>query len=316
MRKITAIILVTALVFAICAPFSVSAAPRALNIPKAATAPTFDGVINADEWEGALVVSFNPSDEGVEAISGDLAGLGNNTFHFMWGDEGIYFAVISNGNNDPVTAPTSGGGSYNAGNGVQFNVFTSRDVGGGDLDEAFFFSYHPKTSDGLAEVGEHFVYGSGSGEDVPEAKIAVVFNGNDYTMEGLIATASLAKSTPPIAVALGATLIWNNVIMFTDGDGAQGLAYDGSWFAGTDATAYTLVADLAGIGSVVVEEEAPPAVEEEVPAVGGGDEAPEPPPVQRPPSVNTGDAGMIALIALMASAAFGIVVVLRKKAVR
>ena len=47
-------------------------------------------------------------------------------------------------------------------------------------------------------------------------------------------------------------------------------------------------------------------------AAGGGDEAPEPPPVQRPTAPTTGDAGIIALIAFMASAVFGIVVVLRK----
>jgi len=50
-------------------------------------------------------------------------------------------------------------------------------------------------------------------------------------------------------------------------------------------------------------------------AAGGGDAAPEPPPVQRPPSTNTGDAGVITLVALIAAAIAGIVI-FRKKTAR
>jgi len=60
----------------------------------------------------------------------------------------------------------------------------------------------------------------------------------------------------------------------------------------------------------------PPVVEEEAPpAVGGGDAAPEPPviaPTPAPAAPQTGDAGMIAVVALLAVAAAGIVV-FRKK---
>jgi len=63
----------------------------------------------------------------------------------------------------------------------------------------------------------------------------------------------------------------------------------------------------------------PPAVEEEAPAaVGGGDSAPEPPPIPVPgpaAAPQTGDAGMIALVALLAIAA-ACVVVFRKKSVK
>ena len=72
-------------------------------------------------------------------------------------------------------------------------------------------------------------------------------NGNDYTMEGLIPTAALAKSDIPIKVASGAVLLWSNVIMFTDDGGAQGLASDAGWFSAEDCNAYTLVDTLAGI---------------------------------------------------------------------
>ncbi|MCL1792403.1 MAG: hypothetical protein FWG34_00885 [Oscillospiraceae bacterium] len=252
MKKFLSIILVVVLAFSMCVPFAVSAAdPRSYKVPKAATAPTLDGNINADEWKGALVVELKKGDADLFVASGDGDFFGGAVFQFMWADEGIYFSVVSNGNNDPTSVPATGAGSYNAGNGVQFNMYPNRDITGATTEEMFFFSYHPKTEGGAPQVGEHFVYGDGgSGQDVPEAKIAAVMNGNDYTMEGLIPAAALAKSQVPIKVASGEKLFWNNVIMFADDGGTQGLIVDNEWFDGAYCNEYTLVDTLAGIGAV------------------------------------------------------------------
>ena len=248
MKKILSIVLVSALLAMLCAPFAVSAAPKSFNVPKAATVPTLDGVINADEWANALTVEMKKGDSNLFAGAGDLDYFGKAVFKFMWTGEGIWFAVTSTGNNEPTAVPAAGGGSYNSGNGVQFNMYANRSLSGTTLGELFFFSYHPKTDDGKPYVGEHFTYGTGgAGENVPEAKIAVVMNGHDYTMEGLIPAAGLAKADQAIKIAVGEKIYWNNVIMFSDDTGAQGLAVDNEWFNGEFCNEYVLVDTLAGI---------------------------------------------------------------------
>ena len=130
MKKILSIILVTVLVLAMCVPFAVSAEPKSLNIPKAATVPTLDGVINADEWKGSLAVEMKAGDDSISVPAGDADGFKGASFQFMWADEGIYFSAVSNGNNDPFGVPEADNGSYNTGNGVQFNMFPTRDSAG------------------------------------------------------------------------------------------------------------------------------------------------------------------------------------------
>ena len=88
------------------------------------------------------------------------------------------------------------------------------------------------------------------------------------------------------------------------------------WPTGYEGSSWT--PDVYGFVSLINELAyiPPPPVEENAPeAAGGGEEAPEPPPVQRPTAPTTGDAGVIALIALMAVAALG-VAAFRKKAVK
>jgi hypothetical protein len=311
MKKILSIILVTVLAFALCVPFAVSAEPKSFNVPRAAAAPTIDGVINADEWAGALVVEMKAGDDSINVPAGDADGFKGAVFQFMWSEEGIYFSVVSTGNNEPFGVPVADNGSYNTGNGPQFNMFPTRDSAGA-VGETFFFSYHPCADDGKPYVGEHFIYGTGgAGENVPEAKIAAVMNGNDYTLEGLIPAAALAKSDIPIKVESGAVLIWNNVIMFTDDGGAQGLAADAGWFSAEDCNAYTLTETLAGILPAAPEPEPVPEPEPAAPAEPAPAPA-EPAPAPAPaPAPVTGDSTLIFVIS---AAALACAVITKKRA--
>jgi len=304
MKKAIGILIVSALLIMMCVPFTVSAA-QTYNIPKAASVPAIDGVINDDEWANALVVEMKAGGDGLTVPIGAAADFAGATFKFMWADDGIYFAVISNGNNNPYSVPSAGEGAYNAGNGVQFNIYPTRETPGGGIGEAFFFSYHPQTDDGKPYVGEHFTYSEGTGANCPDAKIAVVMNGNDYTMEGLIPATGLKKSEVPVNVVSGARLFWNNVIMFTDNAEDQGLASDAGWFDGDAANEYILVETLAGI--VPAQAEAPAEAEPEpAPAAPPAEAAPVPAaPVAAP---QTGDGlifiipGLIVFVCLAGSA--------------
>ena len=264
MKRLLSTILVAILIVAMHIPLSliVVAETQAYQVPKAKAAPSLDGKIDAGEWAGALVVEMKKGDTNLYVAQGDLASFGGAVFQFMWSADGIYFSVTSLGNGTPANVPETDGGSYNAGNGIQFNIYPKRDISGALVEEMFFFSYHPKTSDGVPAVGEHFIYGTGSaGEDVPEAKIAVVMTGNDYAMEGLIPAAALSKSKTPISLVSGVKMFWNNVVMIDNG--TQGLIVDNEWFDGAYCNEYTLVDTLAG-GQTFPDSDA--SVSAEVPA--------------------------------------------------
>jgi hypothetical protein len=312
MKKIIKILICLVLATVICMPFTaIMAAPPTYNVPKAATLPALDSVINDDEWADALVIEMAAGDDSLFVAAGELDMFGGATFRFMWADEGIYFAVTSTGNGEPGAVPETGSGSYNAGNGVQFNIYPNRDISGATVEEMFFFSYHPNTSGGVAQVGEHFIYGTGGeGADVPDAEIAVVMNGNDYTMEGLIPASSLLKSNTPIRVVSGASIFWNNVIMLHDGI-TQGLIIDNEWFDGALAGEYILTDTLAGINpqaevEAVEEPEAPPAAAE----VSEVSDAEPPVSVAAPP---TGDISVILIFTALITAALFFILKLKIK---
>jgi len=287
MKKVFSIIIVSMLLVMLFIP--VSAAPAVNNIPKAYEAPTLDGVIDPEEWAGALVMEMKAGDPNISVPAGDPANFEGATFYFMWDEAGIWFACSVTDSSESSTIPASGTGSYNQGDGVQFNFYPNRETSGTALGDLFFFTYHPKTADGIAEVGEHFVYGDGvSGQPVPEAKIASKFTGTNYVVEGLIPTSALAKSTIPIVVASGARLIWNNVIMFCDEAGAQGLAADSGWFTADTFNEYVFVDTVAG------KVPPPPVVEEIVEE--GVTEVPATKPIITSPQTGNALAGAIILI--------------------
>lgn len=296
MKKFIAVILCMVMIIA-ALQIGVSAEVKSYKVPKAAALPTIDGVVDATEWNNALVVEMKAGDASIAAPAGDIAQFLGTTFRFMWSPEGIWFAAEVKDTTEATAIPTADSGSYNSGDGVQFNMFPNNSVASGN-GTILFLSYHPKTSDGKPYVGEHFCYGDGaSGKNVPEGKIASKFVSGGYVVEGLIPKEALAKTDPAFAFGKeGDVLYWNNVIMEEGGSFAQGLFCDGEWFAAGGANMYTLTGDVAGkVETPVVAEETPAETPVEAPA------AETPAPAKANPT--TGDSGLYIFAVLMVAAA-------------
>lgn len=264
--------------------------PRSFNVPKAVAAPTVDGVINADEWANALVVDMPKGatflHEGDVAYTGDT--YEGATFKFMWTEEGIWFAASVTDKTESNALVAANAGSYNNGDGLQFNIYTARDIVGALNGEMLFFSYTPKADDGKPYVGEHFCYGDGAtGQNVAAAKIASKMgaDGTSYDIEGLIPAESFGKVAKAISIASGAKFYMNNIVMENDGTGTH-IISDNKWFDGATANEYVLTDAVAG---PVPQTEAPTTAEApaaDVPAA----------PVANPTS---GDATILLVIAMI-----------------
>lgn len=288
MKKALSLILFAVMLMGIFA-VSATAAPVNYSIPKATVAPTVDGAISADEYKGALVVELKKGDANLFVPAGSTDVFGGAKFQFMWGDAGIYFVAEVNDTTAPASAPASGTGSYNSGDGIQFNIYSATTIAGSNVGDCLFFSFHPKTAEGTAAVGEHFVYGTGSaGGEVPEAKVASVMNGNAYTIEGLIPKEAFPKLTNALTLGSGAVIYMNNVVMEMDDAGTQSLIIDNEWFDGSKANVYTLVDTAAG-------------------------PSPEAPAEETPSAPQTSDAGIMAILGLLAASAIAFAVVKKSK---
>lgn len=292
MKKALSLIVIAVMLTTLFA-LSVSAAPVNYSIPKATTAPTIDGKISADEYKDALVVELKKGDTNLFVPAGSIDTFGGAKFQFMWGDAGIYFVAEVADTTAPASAPAAGTGSYNSGDGIQFNIYTATTIAGSNVGDCLFFSYHPKTAEGTPAVGEHFVYGTGgAGGEVPEAKVASVMNGNAYTIEGLIPKEAFAKLTAPITLGSGSIIYMNDVVMEMDDAGTQSLIIDNEWFDGAKANVYTLVDTAAGPSAAAPTEASPDTTTT----------APQ-----------TSDAGMMAVIGLFAASAIAFAVVKKSK---
>ncbi|MHC1694912.1 MAG: hypothetical protein AB9835_06520 [Eubacteriales bacterium] len=291
MKKALSLVLFAVLLVSVFA-MSVSAAPVAYSMPKATTVPTIDGAITGDEYKDALVVELKKGDASLFVPAGSIDTFGGAKFQFMWGDAGIYFVAEVADTTAPASAPASGTGSYNSGDGIQFNIYTATTIAGSAVGDCLFFSYHPKTADGKAEVGEHFVYGDGaSGGNVPEAKVASVMNGNSYVIEGLIPKEAFAKLTAPITLGSGSVIYMNSVVMEMDDAGTQSLIIDNTWFDGSLASNYTLVDTAAGPSPEAPTDAAPTT----------------------PDAPQTSDAGVFAILGLFVASAVAFAVVKKSK---
>lgn len=254
MKKFTALFICAVMLVAMCS-IGVNAAAstgEAFNIPKAATAPTINGVIDGDEWDGALTRVLTA--DNVDDPTGANNGFEGATFYWMWDDAGMYVYIDAKDTTASAGQPAGGTGSYNSGDGAQVCIYTSGDIDGSAHATLFFFSLCPYADDGNCYIGEHFVYGTDSaGANVDDAKIAAVDTDAGYTIEAFISKEAFAKSEPAIVIAEGCVLPLANIIMNSDGS-SQSLFTDTAWFSGINSNKYTLVSDPAGHIDVPVEE--------------------------------------------------------------
>ena len=213
------------------------------NIPMAATAPTIDGVISGDEWDNALTIAMNKNT--CDAIAGTLDTCPTATFYWMWDYEGLYFFADVTDATAPATVHPTNNGSYNSGDGIQFCIYPDVTAAGSNVGDLYFWSL-VVAEGGKAEIGEHFVFGTGSaGGDVEDAVVACTQNGSSYTLEAFMPAVCWESSNTPIVVVEGTTFAMTNVIMEHDG-ATQSLIIDSSWFDANTANKYTLTTDVAG----------------------------------------------------------------------
>ncbi len=283
MKKLFAMLLASVCALSMAATAGAYSEDGQFDIPMANTAPTIDGVITGDEWDNALTVAMNK--DTMNAISGTTDTAPDATFYWMWNYDGLYFFADVKDNTAPDTKHPANNGSYNSGDGVQFCIYPDVTASGSNVGDLYFWSL-VVTNEGKAEIGEHFVFGTGSaGGDVEDAVIACTTNGSSYTLEAFMPCVCWESSNKPITVVEGTTFAMTNVIMEQDG-GTQSLLIDSGWFDANITNKYTLSADkIAGhVDAPETEAEVVDAVVDTV--------APQ-----------TFDAGVIAAVAAIVSAA-------------
>lgn len=180
------------------------------NIPMAATAPTIDGVISGDEWDNALTLKLNK--DTCDAVAGTLDTAPDATFYWMWNYDGLYFFADVKDATAPATVHGANAGSYNSGDGIQFCIYPDVTMSGNATGDLYFWSL-VVTNEGKAEIGEHFVFGTGSaGADVEDAVVACTQNGTNYTIEAFMPCVCWESSNMPITVVEGTTFAMTNVV--------------------------------------------------------------------------------------------------------
>lgn len=301
MKKLFSIFLVVLFTAYLAVSVSAGATNDAqYNIPKAAVAPTIDGKITDDEWNNALALKLNK--DTTDAVAGTLDTCPESTFYWMWDDAGLYFFADVKDTTDPGSVLPQNNGSYNSLDGVQFCIYPDVTASGANVGDLYFWSL-VIAEGGVAEIGEHFVFGTGgAGADVEDAVIAGTKNGTAYTVEAFMPKVCWGGSNKPLVIAEGTTFAMTNVIMEHDGT-TQSLIIDSGWFDANISNKYTLTSDVAGHvkapeteAAVVAEDVAA----EEVAAV-----------TTPAPAAQTGDIAAASSVILLACAAA--VLVLNKK---
>lgn len=299
MKKLFSLLLVILFVVFMAIPVSAGATNDAqYNIPKAAAAPTIDGKITDDEWNNALALQLNK--DTTDAVAGTLDTCPESTFYWMWNDAGLYFFADVKDTTDSGIAHPLNAGSYNSGDGVQFCIYPDVTASGSNVGDLYFWSL-VIAEGGVAEIGEHFVFGTGAaGGDVEDAVIVGTKNGTSYTVEAFMPTVCWGGSNKPLEIAEGTTFAMTNVIMEHDGT-TQSLIIDSGWFDANITNKYTLSGDVAG--HVDAPETEAAAVAEDVVAEDVVAEA--------APAAQTGDIAAVSSVILFACAAA--VIFLNKK---
>ncbi|MCR5681628.1 MAG: hypothetical protein K6G29_04175, partial [Clostridiales bacterium] len=233
------------------------------QIPKAAAAPTIDGVKDAGEWDNALIMRINRNSMYPGGLP-EAETPPDATFYYMWSEDGLYFFANVLDSTEPFTIHDPGAGSYNSGDGVQLNVYPDTEITGGTAGLIYFWSL-VVNSEGTASVGEHFIFSDGaSGADVPDVQAACTKDGTNYTIEAFFPASVWTESDPPIEFKEGTTFGMTNVVMEED-EGVQTLMCDSAWFnENNEINTYTFV---SAAGGAAAEEPAAPTY----PASGAAD---------------------------------------------
>jgi len=311
MKKILAVILALTL---IAVPMAVSAFQEQTNhdirksAGKAAVAPVIDGKLDIHSYEKIALpasdLNFNGDEEAFLLKAGPeldfyVSWDDNNLYVFLSGDASKFYYCDHDGD-----SPGDTGNIWNQ-SCIQISVARRSDEGGDRMEMGL--ARNSSNGNNLWQVWAQHPDAAAEFEPEFGKNVAILLEGGKLSYEVAIPFNTFAV-TPAAGVEIGLNFMYG----WSDDGSRLNVEYSLGCNAGKDASLFSTLT----LGANVLEEPAPePEPEPEAPAVGGGDEAPEPPPVQRPTAPTTGDAGMIALIALMALAAFG-VVAFRKRAAK
>ncbi len=216
------------------------------QIPRAATAPVIDGVITDDEWDNALTININS--DNTEEIFGDGYGTScpESVFRFMWSPDGLYFFGEVADTTDPAVKHAENHGHYNSGDGLQLCIYPNVNDTDAIHGKLYFWTMVVAGS-GKAEVGEHYVYGSGAeiGVDVDAVEAAAVKDGTAYTYEAFFPAFLFTATDTPLMFKDGITFAMTNCVLEAEGF-TQYLYSDSAWFDATWMNKYTFVNTKAG----------------------------------------------------------------------
>jgi len=287
MKKALAIILAAAFLLSLSI-IPVGAAPaKTYDILRAATPPTIDGVVNADEWQGALVGHVDNTDPN---YWGDATDPVQADYYLMWDDSGLYFAAVAANDPDGFTAVPAGQEYTKMGDGVQLVVDPS-DRSADNLtssNTAYIFDVYPQSN-----WYEHWIYPAADGDDVLAGRSDIVTkgwvgsDGKSWSVEAFFPWTELQKGgafpVDQFTVAPGMKMVVGYLLMEVNNGNQSGWSSADTWNT-DDFDTGVLSATTGGIQPV--------AATTTVQADTGAAAAPAADTAQTPPSPQTGDAGM------------------------
>ena len=306
MKKAIAVLIVAVLMFSLMAIPAMAHKDNASygDVPKSADAITIDGTKDAI-YDKGLVVEMNRQYEGFGDAETDTRG----TAWILWQDGFLYvFGEIRQSflQDFSEAEDRQSGTPWECDSLEVFLDFSNESVGG-DCDQFRIDAWGYRSFEQRTTTGDNSYGGDASTADgVFEG--AAKINGTSYNVEFKIPFQHLATA----GTGIGFLLQVNDMTS----DGPRSMVFSPtstgesrSWEAGE----YDYIV-LSANEVTAVE---PAAVEEEVPDAAGGGDVPEAPvvaPAPAPaPAPRTGDAGLTALIALIAAAG---IVIFKRKAVR
>ena len=297
--------LMVALLFSIFAAMPVSAAPpKEYPILRAATPPTIDGKVEADEWQGAKITTIDTNSSDLKW--GDLDNPIKADIYIMWDDAGIYFAGFAWDDPSGYVRLADGEENTKLGDGIQFIIDPSYTVNDTDIIQVahngYIFDIYPETP-----WYEHWIYPPEEGGlyDVRAGK-NIVTKGwisddkKSWSIEAFFPWADLQNGgefpMPAFNVGEGMKMSVGYIVMEM-GDSQSGICTFDGWESSNFDTG-VLSMSTAGIVPAPEPEPEPEPVIENTPA-------PAAPPAA-PASPGTGDATMAIFAILILAACTGI----------